>query len=152
MRIPVEIKIVDSRIGRRFPLPAYATQGSAGLDICACPEGPLTVAPGDTKVVPAGIAIDIQTPDIMAILVPRSGLGIKHGIVLANLVGVIDSDFQGEIQIGVWNRGAQAFTINPGDRICQMIFVPVMRVDCKLVDTFSRTTRRGAGGLGHTGV
>jgi dUTP pyrophosphatase len=151
MTIPIEVKIIDPRIGKQFPLPAYATPGSAGMDICACIDSPLTIEPGQTQMIHSGMAINIKDAHIMAVLVPRSGLGIKHGIVLANLLGIVDSDYQGEIQIGVWNRGALPFTIAPGDRICQMLFVPVLQADIKQVDSFSEVTRRGSGGFGHTG-
>ncbi len=152
MTIPIEVKIIDPRIGKQFPLPAYATPGSAGMDICACINSPLTIEVGQTQIVHSGIAVNIKDSHIMAMLVPRSGLGIKHGIVLANLLGIVDSDYQGEIQIGVWNRGAHSFTIAPGDRICQMLFVPVLQAELKIVASFSEATRRGSGGFGHTGT
>jgi len=146
----VEVKILDQRIGNEFPLPRYATQGSAGMDLYACLEEHLHIAPGETHLVPSGIAIHIGTPNLAAVLLPRSGLGHKHGIVLGNLVGLIDSDYQGQVFISVWNRGRDQFTIEPGDRIAQMVFVPVAQVQFKVVPEFEES-HRGAGGFGHSG-
>lgn len=150
-RPKIETKIINPLVGKAFPIPAYATGGSAALDLRACLDQPLTVQPGETVLIPSGIAISIHDPGLMALLVPRSGLGIKHGIVLANTVGVIDSDYQGEIGIGIVNRGAVPYTIEPGERICQMMFVPVTQVELELVAEFSTETDRGAGGFGSTG-
>jgi dUTP pyrophosphatase len=147
----IETKIINPLMGNSVPLPAYATSGAAAMDLRACLLNPLTVQPGETVLVPSGIAISIHDPGLVALLVPRSGLGIKHGIVLANTIGVIDSDYQGEIGIGIYNRGCAAYTIEPGERICQMMFVPVSQVTLALVDEFSMDTERGAGGFGHTG-
>ena len=147
----IETKIINPLIGTAIPVPTYATGGSAALDLRACLGQPQTVQPGETVLIPSGIAISIHDPGLVALLVPRSGLGIKHGIVLANTVGVIDSDYQGEIGIGIVNRGAAPYTIEPGERICQMMFVPVTQVALEIVDEFSRETGRGAGGFGSTG-
>ena len=150
-RHKIETKIINPLIGSSIPLPAYATHGSAAMDLRACLTEPLTVQPGETVLVPSGIAISIHDPGLVALLVPRSGLGIKHGIVLANTVGVIDSDYQGEIGIGIHNRGKSAYTIEPGERICQMMFVPVTQAALTVVEEFSKDSARGAGGFGHTG-
>ncbi|MDY6992677.1 MAG: dUTP diphosphatase [Pseudomonadota bacterium] len=147
----IETKIVNKLIGKRFPLPTYTTSGAAGLDLRACIETPLSVAAGETRLIGSGIAINILDPHLMGVLVPHSGLGIHHGIVLANLVGIIDSDFHGEIQMGIWNRSQHPFKIEPGDRLCQMIFVPIVQVELEAVDSFTQTTQRGEGGFGHTG-
>lgn len=147
----IETKIISPLIGSGIPLPGYSTTGSAAMDLRACLSEPLTVQPGETALVPSGIAISIHDPGLVALLVPRSGLGIKHGIVLANTIGVIDSDYQGEIGIGIYNRGAAAYTIEPGERICQMMFVPVTQVTLTVVDEFSSDSARGVGGFGHTG-
>jgi dUTP pyrophosphatase len=146
----VELKILDKRIGKEFPLPKYATDGSAGMDLYACLDEHLHVAPGETHLVPTGIAIHLDDRHLAAMILPRSGLGHKHGIVLGNLVGLIDSDYQGQIFISVWNRGQHSFTIEPGDRIAQMIIVPIALADFKVVDQFTPSAR-GAGGFGHTG-
>lgn len=138
-------------MGASIPLPSYATTGAAAMDLRACLTEPVTVQPGETILVPSGIAISIHNPGLVALLVPRSGLGIKHGIVLANTIGVIDSDYQGEIGIGVHNRSSIAYTIEPGERICQMMFVPVTQATLAVVDEFSVDSERGAGGFGHTG-
>lgn len=138
-------------MGSEIPLPSYATPGAAAMDLRACLDRPLTVQPGETVLIPSGIAIAIHDPGLAALIVPRSGLGIKHGIVLANSIGVIDSDYQGEIGIGIHNRGAAPYTVEPGERICQMMFVPVAQVALDLVEEFSRDSRRGTGGFGHTG-
>jgi len=147
----IETKIINPLVGTSIPLPTYATNGSAALDLRACLDRPVTVQPGETVLIPSGIAISIHDPGLVALLVPRSGLGIKHGIVLANTVGVIDSDYQGEIGIGIVNRGAAPYTIEPGERICQMMFVPATQVSLELVAEFSKETDRGAGGFGSTG-
>ncbi len=146
----IQLKILDSRIGSKFPLPKFATEGSAGVDLCACLDQALTIAPGATHLIPTGIAIHIANPGLAALLLPRSGLGHKHGIVLGNLVGLIDSDYQGQLQVSCWNRGQDPFTIEPGERIAQMVFVPVAQVEFDVVDDFA-VSRRGAGGFGHTG-
>jgi dUTP pyrophosphatase len=146
----IELKIVNEKIGKQFPLPAYATPGSAGLDLRACLEQELTLSPGETKLIPTGIAIYINTPDLAAMILPRSGLGHKHGIVLGNLVGLIDSDYQGELLISCWNRGKETFVIQPGERIAQLIFVPVLQVQFELVTEFN-STQRGEGGFGSSG-
>jgi len=148
----IEIKIVNPLLGTDIPLPTYATVGAAGLDLRACLTQAVTLEAGATELISSGIALNIQNPNLMAVIAPRSGLGIKHGIVLGNLVGICDSDYQGEIQIGVWNRSETAFTIQPGDRICQLLFVPVVQVVLQQVTEFSEVTQRGTGGLGHTGV
>jgi dUTP pyrophosphatase len=150
-RHKIETKIMNPLMGSSIPLPAFATSGSAAMDLRACLPEPLTVQPGETALIPSGIAISIHDPGLVALLVPRSGLGIKHGIVLANTIGVIDSDYQGEIGIGIFNRGKAAYTIEPGERICQMMFVPVTQVTLGIVEEFSIDSARGAGGFGHTG-
>ena len=147
----IETKIMSPLMGTSIPLPAYATDGSAAMDLRACLAEAMTVPPGETLLVPSGIAISIHDPGLVALLVPRSGLGIRHGIVLANTIGVIDSDYQGEIGIGVHNRGKSSYTIEPGERICQMMFVPVTQVVLGVVEEFSMDSARGAGGFGHTG-
>jgi dUTP pyrophosphatase len=147
----IETKIMNPLVGDTIPLPSYATSGSAAMDLRACLSEPLTVNPGETVIIPSGIAISIHDPSLVAILVPRSGLGIKHGIVLANTIGVIDSDYQGEIGIGIYNRGKTAYTIEPGERVCQMMFVPVTQATLSVVNEFSVDSARGAGGFGHTG-
>jgi dUTP pyrophosphatase len=146
----VELKILDKRLGQEFPLPRYATDGAAGLDLIACLDEHLHIAPGDTHLVPTGMAIHMADPELAAVLLPRSGLGHKHGIVLGNLVGLIDSDYQGQVFVSVWNRGREPFTIEPGDRIAQMVFVPVVHARFEIVEEFE-ASRRGAGGFGHTG-
>ena len=150
MQRSVKLRILDPRIGREFPLPAHATAGSAGMDLRACIDAPLILSPGAAVLVQTGISIYIADPDLAAVLLPRSGLGHKHGIVLGNLVGLIDSDYQGPLMVSVWNRGALPFTINPGDRIAQLVFVPVVQVGFEVVEDFS-TTARGAGGFGSSG-
>ena len=150
MQRSVKLRILDPRIGREFPLPHHATPGSAGMDLRACVEAPLTLAPGATELIQTGISIYIADPELAAVLLPRSGLGHKHGIVLGNLVGLIDSDYQGPLMVSVWNRGSADFTINPGDRIAQIVFVPVVHVEFEIVEDFS-TTARGAGGFGSSG-
>jgi dUTP pyrophosphatase len=150
LRRTVKLRILDPRIGKEFPLPHHATPGSAGMDLRACIDGAILLAPGSAELIPTGISIYIGDPDLAAVLLPRSGLGHKHGIVLGNLVGLIDSDYQGPLMVSVWNRGAAAFTVNPGDRIAQMVFVPVVQVGFDVVEDFSATTR-GAGGFGSSG-
>ena len=146
----IKVKILDARIGKQYPLPAYATDGSAGLDLRACLKEPHTLKPGDTMLIPSGIAIHIEDSGYAAMLLPRSGLGHKHGIVLGNLVGLIDSDYQGEVMVSCWNRGQSDFTIQPGDRIAQMVIVPVVRAKFEVVTEFDVSTR-GASGFGHSG-
>jgi dUTP pyrophosphatase len=150
VRRTIKLRVLDPRIGREFPLPQHATAGSAGMDLRACIEAPLALPPGAVELIPTGVSIYIGDPDLAAVLLPRSGLGHKNGIVLGNLVGLIDSDYQGPLMVSVWNRGAAAFTINPGDRIAQMVFVPVVQVGFEVVEDFS-TTARGAGGFGSSG-
>ncbi len=147
----IQLKILDPRIGNEFPLPAYATPGSAGLDLRACIDGPLTLEPGQTELVPTGIAIHIGDPSLAATILPRSGLGHKHGIVLGNLVGLIDSDYQGQLFVSTWNRGNQAFTLQPGERLAQLVFLPVVQADFRIVDDFD-ASERGEGGFGHSGT
>ena len=146
----IELIVLDPRIGAEFPLPRYATHGSAGLDIVACLDEHLRIAPGETHLIPSGIAIHIGNAGLAAVLLPRSGLGHKHGIVLGNLVGLIDSDYQGQIFVSVWNRGHEPFIIEPGDRIAQMVFVPVVQAEFSVVKDFE-ASKRGAGGFGHSG-
>ncbi|BCX87891.1 dUTP pyrophosphatase [Methylomarinovum tepidoasis] len=146
----IELKILDDRLGREIPLPHYATEGAAGLDLRACLQAPLTLAPGETTLIPTGLAIHIGDPSLAAVLLPRSGLGHRHGIVLGNLVGLIDSDYQGEVMVSCWNRGSEPFTIEVGERIAQMVFVPVVQVAFETVTEFT-PSRRGSGGFGHTG-
>ena len=150
VRRTIKLRVLDPRIGREFPLPQHATAGSAGMDLRACIEAPLALLPGAVELIPTGVSIYIGDPDLAAVLLPRSGLGHKNGIVLGNLVGLIDSDYQGPLMVSVWNRGAAAFTINPGDRIAQMVFVPVVQVGFDVVEDFS-STARGAGGFGSSG-
>ncbi len=146
----IQLKILDPRIGKEFPLPAYATDGSAGLDLRAVLDAPLELKPGETTLLKTGLSIYIADPHLAAVILPRSGLGHKHGIVLGNLVGLIDSDYQGELMVSCWNRGQTAFTVNPGERIAQMIFVPVVRAQFEIVSEFHATSR-GTGGFGSTG-
>lgn len=146
----VSLRILDPRIGSDWPMPAHATSGSAGLDLRACVGEALELAPGQTALVATGIAVHIADPSLAAVLLPRSGLGHKHGIVLGNLVGLIDSDYQGQVMVSCWNRGSLSFTIQPGERIAQMVFVPVERVAFELVDSFE-SSERGEGGFGHSG-
>jgi len=147
----VQIKILDPRLGKDIPVPSYITHGSAGMDIHACLDEPLDLHPGDSSLIPGGFAMHIEDTGLAAILLPRSGLGHKHGIVLGNLVGLIDSDYQGQVFVSCWNRGKEAFTITPGDRIAQMVFVPVVQAAFEIVDSFDES-HRGAGGFGHTGL
>jgi dUTP pyrophosphatase len=146
----VKLKILDDRIGKEFPLPSHATAGSAGMDVRACLKEPLTLQPGDSALIPSGFAIHIGEPGYAAVLLPRSGLGHKHGIVLGNLVGLIDSDYQGEVLVSCWNRGKEAFTINPGERIAQMVILPVVQARFEVVSEFEES-KRGTGGFGHSG-
>ena len=147
----IALKILDPRVGDSIPLPHYATDGSAGLDMRAVIDEALTVEPGQTVLVPTGLAIHIGDPTLAAVLLPRSGLGHKHGLVLGNLTGLIDSDYQGQVFISCWNRGASAYSIEPGERIAQMVFVPVEQVQFNVVDEFD-DSERGAGGFGHSGT
>jgi dUTP pyrophosphatase len=149
-RPKLQVKILDARIGRDYPLPHYATPGSAGLDLRACLDAPVTLAPDETHLIPTGIAIHLEDPGLAAVLLPRSGLGHKHGIVLGNLVGLIDSDYQGQVMVSCWNRGHAPFTVEPGERIAQMVIVPVVQVDFEVVDEFD-ASHRGAGGFGSSG-
>ena len=147
----IELKILDPRIGDSIPIPHYATEGSAGLDMRACIDEALTISPGDTVLVPTGLAIHVADPALAAVLLPRSGLGHKHGLVLGNLTGLIDSDYQGQVFISCWNRGSKSYEVEPGERIAQMVFVPVEQVEFKVVDEFD-SSDRGAGGFGHSGT
>jgi dUTP pyrophosphatase len=146
----LQVRILDPRIGRDIALPTRATPGSAGLDLRACLDAPVVLEPGQTQLVPTGIAIHLDDPGLAAVLLPRSGLGHKHGIVLGNLVGLIDSDYQGQVMVSVWNRGSHPFTIAPGERIAQMIVVPVVQVELEVVAQFEESAR-GAGGFGSSG-
>src|SRR5689334_1816079 len=149
-RRPLKVRILDSRVGQEFPLPQYATAGSAGLDLRACLDKPLTLEPGRAELLPTGLAIHVADPGLAAVILPRSGLGHKHGIVLGNLVGLIDSDYQGQLMVSVWNRGKEPYTVQPGERIAQLIVVPVVQVELEVVDDFAASAR-GAGGFGHSG-
>jgi dUTP pyrophosphatase len=146
----IQLKILDRRLGNEFPLPHYATDGAAGMDMRACIDAALEIGPGETRLIPTGLAIHIEEPGLAAMLLPRSGLGHKHGIVLGNLVGLIDSDYQGQVFVSCWNRGNETFTIQPGERIAQMVVVPVVHAEFEVVEDFDATAR-GAGGFGHTG-
>lgn len=146
----LQVRILDARIGSDFPLPAYATPGSAGMDLRACIDGPLVLDPGTTQLIPTGIAIHIADPGLAAVILPRSGLGHKHGIVLGNLVGLIDSDYQGQLMVSCWNRSATSFEIQPGDRIAQLVLVPVVQAEFAIVDSFD-DSERGTGGFGSSG-
>jgi dUTP pyrophosphatase len=147
----LQAKILDPRLGSDFPLPTYATAGSAGLDLRAMLQEDLTLEPGQTALIPTGLAIHIADPGLAALILPRSGLGHKHGIVLGNLVGLIDSDYQGELMVSCWNRGQSAFRISVGERIAQLVLVPVVQAHFELVDSFDES-QRGAGGFGHSGI
>lgn len=149
-RRPLKVRILDARIGRDFPLPAYATAGSAGLDLRACLDKALVLEPGKAELIPTGLSIYVEDPGLAAVILPRSGLGHKHGIVLGNLVGLIDSDYQGQLMVSCWNRGREPFTVQPGERIAQLIIVPVVQVELQVVETFE-STDRGAGGFGSSG-
>lgn len=146
----IQLKILDARLGDEFPMPHYATDGAAGMDMRACVDGPLKIAPGEAQLIPTGLAMHIEEPGLAAMLLPRSGLGHKHGIVLGNLVGLIDSDYQGQVFVSCWNRGMESFTVQPGERIAQMVIVPVVHADFEVVDDFT-ASERGEGGFGHTG-
>jgi dUTP pyrophosphatase len=146
----IQLKILDSRLGNEIPLPEYATTGSAGLDLRACLDDAIILQPGETVLIPTGLAIHIGDNSLAAVLLPRSGLGHKHGIVLGNLVGLIDSDYQGQVFVSCWNRGKDTFTVNIGERIAQMVFVPVVQVAFEQVENFDES-HRGEGGFGHTG-
>ena len=150
MNKKVELKILSSALAGSFEIPKYATVGSAGLDLRACLEDPIELAPGTTVLIPTGLAIHMQDPSMAAVILPRSGLGHKHGIVLGNLVGLIDSDYQGELKISCWNRGSDHFTVNPGDRIAQLVFVPIVRTEFEVVVDFSES-ERGESGFGSSG-
>ncbi|MBY5994095.1 dUTP diphosphatase [Ferrimonas balearica] len=151
MKTPIELKILDPRLGTEWPLPEYATPGSAGMDLRAMLDAPLVLEPGQTELVPTGLAIHIADPGLAATILPRSGLGHKKGIVLGNLVGLIDSDYQGQLFVSVWNRGHDTFTMAPGERIAQLMFVPVVQAQFKIVDDFDASSR-GEGGFGHSGT
>ncbi|WP_372871961.1 dUTP diphosphatase [Shewanella sp.] len=151
MKTPIELKILDSRIGSEFPLPAYATPGSAGMDLRAMLDTAITIAPGETVLVPTGIAVHVADASLAAVILPRSGLGHKHGIVLGNLVGLIDSDYQGPLMVSCWNRSDKDYILEIGDRLAQLVFVPVVQAEFKLVDEFD-TSSRGEGGFGHSGT
>jgi dUTP pyrophosphatase len=146
----IQVKILDARIGDIFPLPRYETEHSAGLDLRACIDQSLTINPNETQLIPTGISIYIGNPHLAAVILPRSGLGHKHGLVLGNLVGLIDADYQGPLMISCWNRGQNAYTIEPGDRIAQLVFLPIVRTDFELVADFEES-KRGTGGFGHSG-
>jgi dUTP pyrophosphatase len=147
----IELKILDPRIGGEIPLPAHATPGSAGMDLRACVDGALTLEPGDTRLIPTGIAIHIAEPGLAAMILPRSGLGHKHGIVLGNLVGLIDSDYQGQLFVSCWNRGRESFVVQPGERIAQLVIVPVVQAEFEVVESFEES-HRGEGGFGSSGI
>ena len=149
-RRPLKVRILDPRLGAEFPLPAYATCGSAGLDLRACLDAPLELAPGRAELIPTGMAIHLDDSGLAAVILPRSGLGHKHGIVLGNLVGLIDSDYQGQLMVSCWNRGREPFTLRPGERIAQLVVVPVVQMALEVVDSFEDSDR-GAGGFGHSG-
>jgi dUTP pyrophosphatase len=150
MKKKVDIKILNQRINKDFGVPQYETEGSAGIDLRACIDSPINLAPGQTELIPSGIAVHINDPTLAAVILPRSGLGHKQGLVLGNLVGLIDSDYQGQIFISCWNRGNQLILIEPGLRLAQMVFVPIQQVDFRVVEEFEMTDR-GEGGFGHTG-
>ncbi|MBM7070968.1 dUTP diphosphatase [Shewanella sp. 202IG2-18] len=151
MKTPIELKILDSRIGSEFPLPEYATVGSAGMDLRAMLDTDVTIEPGETRLIPTGIAIHVADPSLAAVILPRSGLGHKKGIVLGNLVGLIDSDYQGQLMVSCWNRSHEPFSMTIGERLAQLVFVPVVQAEFKLVDEFNRSDR-GEGGFGHSGT
>jgi dUTP pyrophosphatase len=149
-RRTLRIRILDARLGAQFPLPHYATEGSAGLDLRACIDAPLLLGPGQAELIPTGLSIHLEDPGLAAMILPRSGLGHKHGVVLGNLVGLIDSDYQGPLMVSCWNRAAQPYSIVPGERIAQLVVVPVVQVALEVVEDFSASTR-GGGGFGHSG-
>ncbi len=146
----LQVMVLDERVGREFPLPAYATDGSAGMDLRACIDSAMVLSPGETMLIPTGLAIHLDDPGLAAVLLPRSGLGHKHGVVLGNLVGLIDSDYQGQVGVSLWNRGRVPFTIEPGERIAQMVVVPVVQVEIEVVTEFT-ASERGGGGFGSSG-
>lgn len=148
---PLQVKLLDPRFGAQWPLPGYATESSAGLDLRAALDAPLQLAPGDTALIPSGLAIYLADPQLCALVLPRSGLGHKHGIVLGNGTGLIDADYQGPLLISTWNRGREAFTVQPGDRIAQLVLVPIVRASLEVVDSFTASAR-GERGFGHTGL
>ena len=150
MQHRLQVKVLDARLGAAFPMPSYATDGAAGLDLRAMLPQALELAPGAAELIPTGMAIHIAEPGLAAVILPRSGLGHKHGIVLGNLVGLIDSDYQGQVFVSCWNRGEEPFTIEVGERIAQMVFIPVVQAEFAIVDEF-HDSRRGEGGFGHTG-
>jgi dUTP pyrophosphatase len=150
MRHRLQVKVLDPRLGRDFPLPAYATEGAAGMDLRALPPAPLELAPGTAELLPTGMAVHIAEPGLAAMILPRSGLGHRHGIVLGNLVGLIDADYQGELLVSCWNRGQAPFRIEVGERIAQLVLVPVVHAELELVDDFAPSVR-GSGGFGHSG-
>ncbi|MBV6416355.1 MAG: Deoxyuridine 5'-triphosphate nucleotidohydrolase [Steroidobacteraceae bacterium] len=149
-RRPLKVRIQDARIGKEWPLPSYATAGAAGLDLRAAIDAPLELAPGNAELISTGLSIWVEDPRLAAVILPRSGLGHKHGLVLGNLVGLIDSDYQGPLMVSCWNRGRASYTVQPGERIAQLVVVPVVQVEFEIVDDFAETAR-GAGGFGHTG-
>lgn len=151
MKKAIQLKILDPRIGNEFAMPTYATEGSAGMDLRACVEATTTLSPGETLLIPTGVSVYVSDPSLAAVLLPRSGLGHKHGIVLGNLTGLIDSDYQGPLMVSLWNRGNTEFNVEPGDRIAQMVFVPIVQAEFELVDEFTESAR-ASGGFGHTGV
>ena len=147
----LQVKILDDRIGSSIDLPEYGTDGSAGMDLRACVDGELEIKPGETHLIPTGLSVYVADPNLAAVLLPRSGLGHKHGIVLGNLVGLIDSDYQGPLMVSLWNRGNESFTVNEGDRIAQMVLLPIVQAEFDIVEEFQESDR-GSGGFGHTGV
>lgn len=147
----IELKILDPRVGQEIPLPEYATSGSAGMDLRVCLDEPLTLEPGQTELLPTGIAIYLNDPTLAATILPRSGLGHKHGLVLGNLVGLIDSDYQGELKVSLWNRSQKAYTIQPGERVAQLVIIPVVQAQFNVVEQFDQSVR-GDGGFGHSGT
>jgi dUTP pyrophosphatase len=149
-RRSLKVRILDARVGRDFALPHYATAGSAGLDLRACLDAPLNLAPGQSELISTGLAIHLQDPQLAAVILPRSGLGHKHGVVLGNLVGLIDSDYQGPLMVSCWNRGSATYIIQPGERIAQLVVVPVVQVALDIVEDFD-SSERAAGGFGHSG-
>ena len=151
MSTSIQLKILDARLGNEFEIPNYATNGSAGMDLRACVESSTKISPGETVLIPTGMSIYVADPSLAAVLLPRSGLVHKHGIVLGNLTGLIDSDYQGPLMVSLWNRGDTEFTVEPGDRIAQMVIVPIVQAKFEIVDEFN-TSERASGGFGHTGV
>lgn len=147
---PIQLKILDPRLGKEFPLPRYETQDAAGLDLRACLDEALEIQPGKTELIKTGISIYIADPNMAAVILPRSGLGHKHGLVLGNLVGLIDADYQGPLMVSCWNRSENAYTVQPGDRIAQLVFIPIVRTHFEIVTEFKQTDR-GTGGFGHSG-